>query len=98
MLGLSPIQERIFAQLQVGDTRTIDLICAIWKSHGPEDPAHVLRTHICLLNRRLRPHGWRVTCHRCAREWRESTYSLSQIPPEAGPAHKRWDPAGVCVE
>lgn len=100
MLGLSPTQEMIFARLQRGEQRIIDLTYALWKGGGPEGGKanNAIHNHVCLLNKRLRPHGYEVRCRRNRYEANATSYHLVQLPPDARPAHKFCDRDGIYVE
>ena len=97
MLGLSPTQEMIFAQLQRGEKRIIDLIFALWKGGGPDRANRVLHSHVHGLNKRLRPQGYEVRCRRDRYDAYGTSYRLVQLPPDASPAHKFCDRDGVYV-
>jgi hypothetical protein len=97
MIGLSPTQEIIFANLQVGEMRCVDLQYAIWRDRGPDKAAAALHSHVWELNVRLRPWAMQVRCRRCARNWMESVYYLQRLGPDATPPHKAFDRAGVFV-
>jgi hypothetical protein len=97
MIGLSPTQELIFAKLQAGEMRMIDLQYAIWHDGGPDQAANALHSHVYYLNAKLRPWGLQVRCRRQARDCQRSMYYLTKLPADATPAHKALDLSGVFV-